>query len=196
MQIVRALSKFLKWTWENTDSLTKWLQIVALAVAAYWAYTRFSIGERPSLETRVGVTTHLRAEPGPILNTCYVFLDFDLTNQGIVSFDVKNVHIRAWRSDLPKRAAELPQFIDVNDMEHSQQVVNIDSPGLLEMHFAPGESAGRSFSWVFNRQRPAFYLFRVDVEATRGKDVTHISSKSWSQDVCTEAYRRKGHSDN
>ena len=43
------------WVWRNTDNLTKWLQIAGLIVAGYWAYTRFSVVEAPSLETHVEV---------------------------------------------------------------------------------------------------------------------------------------------
>jgi len=38
-----ALSKPVKWIWANTEPLSKWIQILALIVAAYWAYVRFSL---------------------------------------------------------------------------------------------------------------------------------------------------------
>ena len=189
-EILRALSKSLKWIWANTEPLTKWIQVVALIVAAYWAYTRFSLGEKPALETRVSVTSHLSTEPGPVPNTCYVFLDYNLSNQGVASFDIKSVHIRAWRSELPKIAIDRPLFIDTKELEHGRQVVDNNSLALLNMHFAPGETAGRTFTWVFSKQKPAFHLFQVDVDAANGNDVKHISTQTWSQDVCTSSFRR------
>jgi len=188
-EILRVLSKSMKWVWANTEPLSKWIQVIALIVAAYWAYVRFSLGEKPTLETRVIVTSHLSTEPGPIADTCYVFLDYSISNQGVASFDTKSVHIRAWRSELPKLATDMPQFIDTKELEHGRQVVDNNSLELLNMHFAPGESGGRTFTWVFSKQKPAFHLFQVDVEVANGKDIKHISTQTWSQDVCTSAFR-------
>ncbi len=190
IEILRALSKPLKWIWANTEPLSKWIQVGALVVAAYWAYTRFSLDEKPALETRVRVTSHLTTEPGPVPNTCYVFLDYSLSNQGVSSFDIKSVHIRAWRSELPKVATDTPRFIDTGELERGRQVVDNNSLELLDMHFAPGETSGRTFTWIFSKQKPAFTLFQVDVEAVSGKDIKHISTQTWSQDVCTSNFRR------
>jgi hypothetical protein len=189
-EMFHALSKSMKWIWANTEPLSKWIQVVALILAAYWAYFRFSLGEKPTLETRISVTSHLSTEPGPIPDTCYVFLDYSLSNQGVASFDIQSVHIRAWRSELPKLATDMPQFIDTKELEHGRQVVDNNSLELLNMHFSPGESAGRTFTWIFLKQKPAFHLFQVDVEAANGKDMKHISTQTWSQDVCTSAFRR------
>jgi hypothetical protein len=189
-EMLHALSKSMKWIWTNTEPLSKWIQVVALILAAYWAYFRFSLGEKPTLETRISVTSHLSTEPGPIPDTCYVFLDYSLSNQGVASFDIQSVHIRAWRSELPKLATDMPQFIDTKELEHGRQVVDNNSLELLNMHFSPGESAGRTFTWIFLKQKPAFHLFQVDVEAANGKDIKHISTQTWSQDVCTSAFRR------
>jgi hypothetical protein len=189
-EMFHALSKSMKWIWANTEPLSKWIQVVALILAAYWAYFRFSLGEKPTLETRISVTSHLSTEPGPIPDTCYVFLDYSLSNQGVASFDIQSVHIRAWRSELPKLATDMPQFIDTKELEHGRQVVDNNSLELLNMHFSPGESAGRTFTWIFLKQKPAFHLFQVDVEAANGKDIKHISTQTWSQDVCTSAFRR------
>jgi len=189
-EMFHALSKSMKWIWANTEPLSKWIQVVALILAAYWAYFRFSLGEKPTLETRISVTSHLSTEPGPIPDTCYVFLDYSLSNQGVASFDIQSVHIRAWRSELPKLATDMPQFIETKELEHGRQVVDNNSLELLNMHFSPGESAGRTFTWIFLKQKPAFHLFQVDVEAANGKDIKHISTQTWSQDVCTSAFRR------
>jgi hypothetical protein len=189
-RILRTLSQFMKWIWANTEPLTKWVQVAALIVAAYWAYVRFSLGEKPTLETRIGVTSHISTEPGPLKDTCYVFLDYNLSNQGIASFDIQKVRIRAWRRELPSVATNSPQFVDTNELENGEQIIDNNSKELLDMHFAPGESAGRTFTWVFLRQKPAFHLFQVDVEAANGKDIRNISTQTWSQDVCTKTYRR------
>jgi hypothetical protein len=158
---------------------------VALATAAYWTYTRFLVGEKPSLETRVDITSNLKWENrGPTSGTCYVFFDVQLKNEGVSSFDVKGARIRAWRSELPTLGNEAAQFVDVDHLEHGQNVVDKSDTRLLDMHFAPGERAWRTFTWIFREQPPAIYLFRIDMDAERNGDLTHISARSWSQDVC------------
>ena len=42
----RIVSLFV-WRRANTDFLTKWIQVVALAIAAYWTYTSFLVGDEP-----------------------------------------------------------------------------------------------------------------------------------------------------
>jgi flagellar biogenesis protein FliO len=42
--------------WENTEKLTKWIQVIALVVTAVWVYFRFSEEEASSLETTFVVT--------------------------------------------------------------------------------------------------------------------------------------------
>jgi len=183
---LKKLAKPANWIWTNTEFLTKWIQVVALTVAAYWAYTRFQIGERPSLETRVDITSNLRWEDrGPAPDTCYVFFDIELRNQGKSSFDIEKVHIQAWRNDLPRPGAGVAQYINMDEFEHGQKVIDNSDPGLLAMHFAPGERAWRTFSWVFRAEPPGAYLFRIDSDAAHEGKMTHISARSWSQHICT-----------
>jgi hypothetical protein len=180
----RITSLFL-WTWANTDFLTKWIQVVALTVAAYWTYTRFLVGEKPSLETRVDITSNLKWENrGPKSGTCYVFFDVQLKNIGISSFAVRGARIRAWRSELPILGNGLAQFLDVDELEHGQNVIDRSNLRLLDMDFAPGERAGRTFSLIFREQPPAIYLFRIDMDAERNGSLTHISTRTWSQNIC------------
>jgi hypothetical protein len=80
----------------------KWIQVVALAVAAYWAYTKFQIGEAPSLKPNASVGGWLSEEPSHIAGDCYVEFQVSVENVGKAEFDVKRVRIRAWREALPK----------------------------------------------------------------------------------------------
>jgi hypothetical protein len=90
-------AKIARWLWTNTDSLNKWAQVVALLVAAYWAYTRFVDTQEPSLETRVEISAELSDEAGPSTQSCYVYLNFLLRNSGASSFEVRGMHIQAWK---------------------------------------------------------------------------------------------------
>jgi hypothetical protein len=135
----------VQWVWTNTDAIAKWVQIAALFVAAYWAYTRFLTGEKPTLEERVDVATSLSDErPGPYRDTCYVYFNLKLKNQGIASFDIDGIHIQAWRSIIPPSSG-IATCIDPLEFENGQKIVDMNNAKLLSMHFAPGEGAERDF---------------------------------------------------
>lgn len=161
-------------------------------MAAYWTYTRFLVGEKPSLETRVDITSNLEWENrGPKPGTCYVFFNVQLKNIGISSFTVRGAHIRVWRSELPILGDGLAQFLDVGELEHGRNVIDKEGLRFLDIDFAPGERAGRTFSFIFRKQRPGIYLFKVDMGAERNGHLSHISTSSWSQNICTTMQSRK-----
>lgn len=179
----------VRWMWANTDAITKWIQIIGLAVAAYWAYTRFCVEEKPSLEIRVDASENLHGElPGPFPNSCYVYLDLMLKNQGAVSFNVTGAHIQAWRADLAEQSTTSPMYVDPDKLKHGKEIIDINSKNLLDMHFSPGESAGRTFTWVLRRPLPGIYLFMIDLNAINAREKKHVSVSIWSQNLCSDKY--------
>jgi hypothetical protein len=185
IRIAHRISRIVQWVWANTDTIAKWVQIVALFVAAYWAYTRFLTGEKPTLEERVDVSTALTDErPGPFPGTCYVYFNLKLRNQGIASFDTDGVHIQAWRSDMTPPSSAIATYIDPLEFEHGQKIVDVSDAKLLNMHFGPGESAERDFAWVFHAEPPGVYFFSVDIDSITGHAHKHIHAETWSQSIC------------
>jgi len=91
-----------------------------------------------------------------------------------------------WRSGLPKLSTAVVQYIDPLEFEHGQQIINNSGANLLDMHFSPGESAGRSFAWIFRSQPLGAYFFRVDSEAINNQERKHISAQTWSQNLCAK----------
>lgn len=137
MNVVKLIAKVLRWAWIHTDPITKWVQVLALVIAAYWTYTKFLAGEKPNLEPRVDVAMDLKDEmPGPSPDSCFVYFTFDLKNQGLVSFDIDSAHIQAWWSDIRALPAEHGAYIDPLKFEKGIKVVDISGSNLLNMHFA------------------------------------------------------------
>jgi hypothetical protein len=185
MRLWSRISRAVRSIWNSTEFITKWIQVLALAVAAYWAYTRFLSGEKPNLEMRIDLSTALRDErPGPAPDTCYVYFDLVIKNTGVTSFEIKNAHIRAWHAALPQTSAAIAQYINPRDFERGQLVIDNADNDLLHMHFAPGETAGRTFAWVFRTQPPGVYLFKINTEAISGGSRKVISAQTWSQNIC------------
>ncbi len=80
------------------DRLKKGAKIVAIPVAAWWAFTRFSEGEKPSLEYRAEVQGELHwYEHSP--SDCLAEYKVTLKNIGKTSFDLTKANLRAWTFD-------------------------------------------------------------------------------------------------
>jgi hypothetical protein len=124
---------FLSRIWNNTDPITKWIQVVALGVAAYWTYTRFLRFESPSLETRADIDVSLDSWAAPVPRTCYITMNVGIQNSGLASFEVGKVRVRAWRSDLPQPGTDVPTFMDVDKIEESTPIVDF-SPYTHALH--------------------------------------------------------------
>jgi hypothetical protein len=165
---------YRRWVWTNTDPLTKWLQIVALIVAAYWAYSRFTFVEAPSLEPIVIVTSKLyRSEPNPIPSTCIVTFQVIVRNEGSVSFDVKGVDVRGWPFIVDKPNSSLPTYVDVGKIQGLKPIVDAPSASLhsqyLIGHYSPKSARDETFSWIFAAPTASSYLFEADVKGSDDK---------------------------
>jgi len=169
------------WIWANTDSITKWMQVAALIVAGYWAYTRFFRVEAPSLEpvAHVGFQVDENGEG----DLCRVAINVDISNEGRSSFDVKKLRIRIWRSTAPRPTTGSPAYFDVNRMEQGELVVDANPPSDLELqggYFPPGSKYHQTFTWDF-RKLDGVYLVRADAYDLRG---ILSSGRVWSQWSC------------
>jgi hypothetical protein len=158
------------WVWKNTDQLTKWLQIVALGVAGFWAYTRFFASEAPSLERLANVRGDLHAQQSVIPGTCMLTYRVTIGNLGIVSFDVATVRIKAWSFDLRQVLLKTPAYVDLKEIEGKTEAVvdKLFTSGFIEGHYTPKTAHDETFSWVFAASTPATYLFSAEASDRNG----------------------------
>jgi hypothetical protein len=104
--MVKMLQAAVRAIWTYTDNLTKWIQVIALCIAAWWTFTNYSVADKPSLEPNISVDAGFVVdnngwEPG----TCMAKYTITVRNEGKVSFDVNEIHFRAWHLDTPKAKA-------------------------------------------------------------------------------------------
>jgi len=174
---------FLRRIWNNTDPITKWIQVVALGVAAYWTYTRFLRLESPSLETRADIDVNLDSWEAPIPHTCYITMNVGIQNSGLASFEVGKVRVRAWHGDLPKPGTDIPTFMDVDKIEESTPIVDFSPYShALQTHYSSSQNVRQTIVWTLGSQRRQIYVFRADVEDRRGKPLGYASR--WKDDIC------------
>jgi hypothetical protein len=116
----------VSWIWTNTDSITKWIQVVALVVAGYWAYTRFIRVDAPSLEP----VAHLELV-GSVLSQhddlCRINVKLVVHNDGHTSFDVGRVQVQGWQSTAPLPTDGSPAYFNVNKMREGTVILNVSS---------------------------------------------------------------------
>src|SRR5215472_17366377 len=81
--------------WDNTDSLTKWIQVIALAFAAIWTFLTFRETQAPTLRTPAGVGANLSVNwhGNPQAGYCWVQATFTISDEGANSFDVGSTHV-------------------------------------------------------------------------------------------------------
>jgi len=173
--------KTLVWIWANTDNITKWIQIVALIVAGYWAYTRFFRTEAPSLETAASL--ELDVNEHQVGDSCRVTISVGIINKGRSSFDVGRVQIRGWHSGAPQAAVASPVYFDLNKMEQGTKVLDADPPSdlFLNQHYPPGRQGHQTFDWEFKRL-DGLNLFRVDAYDRRGTLLSN--ARHWELRSC------------
>jgi len=131
------------WIWSNTDNLTKWIQVLALGVAAYWAYTRYIRLEAPSVELRADVNIEIKEQKAAFApDSCFVRADVEVKNSGVTSFDVGQLRAEVWqRPDLPQPGSVNLNFLDVNQIETGSRLTTASpiprrSGGTIRLHEA------------------------------------------------------------
>lgn len=179
---------FLQRLWANTDKLTKWIQVVALAVAAYWAYTKFQLGEAPSLKPNAWVDASLSAEPSHITGDCYIEFQVIVENVGKVEFDVKKVRIRAWQVALPKSISSSlrENYFDIDSVQQGDtQFEQVFPEGNLVRHYLTGNQSTQTYTWAVKPSPRAVYLFRADIG--NDKEFFQDYGRQWSDNICVES---------
>jgi hypothetical protein len=181
---ITASRQFLSWIWTNTDAITKWIQVFALGVAAYWAYTRFLALEAPSLEMKADVNVEIREKKGPVPDSCFVMANVEVTNNGLASFDVRKVRMRVWRTELPHFEADSLKFVDVNQIESAKPIQDFEPyPETFQGHYPQSRDITHTITWTFGKHAQQFYVFRADVEDAKGNPLGY--SSRWVHDLCS-----------
>jgi hypothetical protein len=176
--------------WACTDNLTKWIQVIALCVAAWWTFTNYSVADKPSLEPNISVDAGFFIDDsGWEPDTCMVKYTVTVGNEGKVSFDVSEIHFRAWHLDTPKAKAQEATFVNSEDFNRGEQIVDlpISASRLLLKHYAPGQRSHQDFTWILRRQNRGITNFTVEVGALSGKRHAIGYGQSWSKDICSKS---------
>ena len=170
--------------WENTDSITKWLQVTALIFAAIWTYFTFRITQEGGLQTPldVGANLSFNWRPTPEPGSCWVTNVVNVKNDGVKSFVVGRVRLTNWRKDIQSPVGQ-PQFLNFPELEKSAPASVITPQSLLITLVAPKVNIHDAFTWIINDRPPSgLYIFRVDIEDQKGAVLG--SAAAWTDRLC------------
>lgn len=181
------------------DTISKGVQIVALVVAAWWAYDQFFRTVKPGLEFRGTVETNLDWTKSSDPGDCLANLDISIKNEGVGSFNVSRILVRGWlyTSDkklesandrsIPKPTTAKPVPIELDDIETGEPfyVREYTNEGEgLNGHYPPGVSFHESYMFVFSKAKGQGVVFKVDLKTA--ENVTQFVPSAWSTDeICT-----------
>lgn len=176
--------------WKNTDSVTKWIQVVALLFAAVWTFMEFSETVVPGFGMRAGVGAQLGWDlyrPGPAAGSCTVTATFNVENQGVKSFDVDHVWVRVWRDPLKDRT-EGSQFIDLAAIEERKKPLDQHTykgeKSALNGHYAPKMNVHEGFTWLLYGTPPNDDLFLANIVILDKSDHSLGEASAWKVGPC------------
>src|SRR6266576_5338431 len=180
-----SVQKTAQTIWDSTDSLTKWIQVIAVCVAAWWTFTNYSVADKPSLEPNLRVDSEHRTYPGWEGDTCQAVYSITVKNEGKVSFDVDSIHFRAWTNQLPVAKPDEATFVDAERYTQGKQIIDQSvQKAYLVRHYAPGQQLHQTFTWIFRTQPAGLTNFIVDVNAHSGDKVQTGHGRSLTPNVC------------
>lgn len=139
------------------------LEIVAIPVAAFWAFTRFTVAEAPSLEPRSKARADLhwyaRSTDG-----CMGQFRVAFQNIGKTSIDVTGGHISVWLVS-PDTQDKAISYLDPGGMRKGEKTYERDVTTDLAGHFAPDEGKQVAFAFFVKRNPGRIILFQVELLA-------------------------------
>jgi hypothetical protein len=181
-----GLSRSISWIWANTDNITKWIQIVALAVAGYWTYIRFIRVDAPTLEP-VSRVEFDGPRFDPHDESCRVKIGLKVFNEGHSGFAVSRVQIQGWQgSPAPqKTTVGNAAYFNTEWMREGVPMLNVNSvpDSLLNRNYPPGTHFDQTFSWDLEPIRP-IWMFQVTLYDKEGKPLNGGTLRQWGDGSC------------
>jgi hypothetical protein len=162
---------------KQIDFLKTCLEIIAIFVAAYWAYDKLVHVERGEKISNFATTEDLRWSPNPDTLLCNLAFSAKFTNTSKGTIDIRRAKRRLWSFALPAVPTAEARFIDLESMmttsdtlTHTVRSVLSDTlldsltvtKGAFVRKYPPGASDQYDFSWQV-RRRQGFMIARIDL---------------------------------
>jgi hypothetical protein len=150
-----------KW-WTRTKIL---VEIGAVFVAGYWAFTRFNKDEAPSLEERITIQGELKWQERSE-NDCFAQYNVKVENIGRTSIEVGNIRLSWWLLDEPPAEKEI-SFFDPKAIVEGKTPMDQAMPKYLVGSYAPSVSDTASLAFRVRKAPGRIMVLKLDVMTDR-----------------------------
>jgi hypothetical protein len=171
--------------WDWLERFKTVVEIAAIFVGGWWAYTLFFEAEAPSLNLRADINGSLTWYK--ISNDrCQAEYEIEFHNIGKRSVDVEQVCFHVWNLTELSKISQESQVIMLDPM-----TIRAGSPVLekctdrLVQKYEPDERNKNGFSFMVRRSPGKLMLFQVDISGKAGKQSTSWTDYRWDY-VCEE----------
>jgi hypothetical protein len=165
--------------WKRFEKAKKILEVIAIFVAAWWAFTRFKQEEEPLLATRADIQGNLDWNDYT-KDTCQAEYEVQFQNIGKTPIEIGRVRLSVWTFDDPK---EMTQTENVRmlvplKMPTEPPLLQEDTDRLADV-YGPGESDKHGFSFLVKRSANKDILFKVELWP-KGDSASYNKDPLWS----------------
>lgn len=172
---------FMKWA----ELLKTVVEIVAVIVGAWWAYSRFFAAEAPSLEENGIIESSLDWTPVD-LQRCTAVLGITIKNVGKRSFNVRNATVAVWLVPQPPAGAGIVRIKPYELIKGDPTFLDDITQKSLTGHYAPNATQHDDFVFSIPRDakgkaQTALFTFEADAVTTDQKPLkVPLGDYRWS----------------
>jgi hypothetical protein len=150
-----------------------WIKMAAIVIGGGFALVKFGLLDLPPLKRTFsmdGGLEWLQNEGGP--SSCIADVSLTVTNISKSTIKIDRVRTAAWLLDAPQRNSQAITHFDITRNEPSQGVdaaeYTNDDP--LVQIYTPGQSSHHDFTWVVQRQKDKYGVFKIELFESGGKE--------------------------
>ena len=170
------------------------VEIVAVIVAGWWAYSRFFAGEAPSLEERGKTESSLSWVFDN--DRCTALFGVSVKNIGKRAFDITKIDVRVWLVPVSEGKNEIYLLDPFEIMKKEATFTRELSPDTFISHYPPDGEWHEDFAFSIPRDQmghPQTALFAFDAAAV-GSDhhalKSHLYQYKWSRNCDVSSPRQ------
>ena len=138
------------------------LEILAIPIAAYWAFTHFEQLDAPSLKIRSDLQSDLTWFDSRAKDECFAKLDIKLKNIGKTNFEVDKVTLRAWIVSPPESKTPPISYLTPSSLRRGDPIATVLIPDQLTGEYRPDETAHEDFVFQFKRNPGQVALIELE----------------------------------
>jgi hypothetical protein len=149
--------------WMKTVEVVKTIvEIIAIFVAGWWAYTRFIQEDTPSLVQRADMEGNVSWYENS-KDDCEGVYNIEFQNIGKVPIEVARARVSAWSlTENESEPAKEVKLLDPLSMRLQPAILEKETDR-IEGTYAPGEKRKNAFSFIVSRSLERRVLFKIDL---------------------------------